>query len=210
MSRSERRAVLTLMALAVLGHGVRLVLVHPGDAPGAVVLLPGADGDSLGAHRDRVAKLMRPLEEGERIDLDVATAQELNRLPRIGPGLAKRIIADRAQRGPFGSLEALERVSGIGPAVLGAVGPFAVFSAPMGAPVAPPGPMEGPADRLVDVNRASRQELQSLPGIGPARAADLVAYRELHGPFATLESLTAVPGIGPGIVARLEGHGQAR
>ena len=57
---------------------------------------------------------------------------------------------------------------------------------------------------IVDVNRASRQELLSLPGIGPARAADLVAYRELHGPFATLESLTAVPGIGPGIVARLE------
>ncbi len=206
MSRSERRAVLTLMALAVLGHGVRLALVHPGDAPGAVVLLPHADGDSLGAHRDRVARLMRPLEEGEHIDLDVATAQELTRLPRIGPGLAKRIVADRAQLGPFGSLEALERVSGIGPAVLEAVGPFAAFSAPTGAPVAPPGPI----DRLVDVNMATRQELQSLPGIGPTRAANLVAYRELNGPFATLESLTAVSGIGPGIVARLEGHARAR
>jgi competence ComEA-like helix-hairpin-helix protein len=206
MKRSERRAVLTLAALAVLGHGVRLVLVHPGEAPGAVAFLPPAEGDSLGAHREMVASLMRPLEAGERIDLDVASAQELTRLPRIGPGLAKRIVADRARRGPFGSLEALGRVSGIGPSGLEALGPFAAFSAPPGGPGSP----RASPGRLVDVNRATAEELLSLPGIGPARAADLVAYREVHGPFATLESLTAVSGIGPGIVARLEGHAQAR
>ena len=206
MKRSEGRAVLTLVALAVLGHGVRLALVHPGEAPGAVALLPPAEGDSLGAHRDMVANLMRPLEEGERIDLDVASAQELTRLPRIGPGLAKRIIADRARRGPFGSLEALERVSGIGPSGLEALEPFAAFSAPSGGSGSP----RSPPGRPINVNRATIEELQSLPGIGPARAADLVAYREVHGPFATLESLTAVSGIGPAIVGRLEGLAQAR
>lgn len=206
MKRSERRAVLTLAALAVLGHGVRLVLVHPGEAPGAVALLPPAEGDSLGAHREMVASLMRPLEAGERIDLDVASAQELTRLPRIGPGLAKRIVADRGRRGPFGSLEALDRVSGIGPSLLEALGPFAAFSA---RPEGPGSPRASPG-RLVDVNRATVEELLSLPGIGPARAADLVAYREVHGPFATLESMTAVSGIGPGIVTRLEDHAQAR
>jgi competence ComEA-like helix-hairpin-helix protein len=205
MSRSERRAVLTLVALAILGQGVRLLLIHPGDAPGAVVLLPIEADDSLGAHRERVAQLVRPLGEGERIDLDVATVQELTRLPRIGPGLAKRIVADRARLGSFGSLEALARVSGIGPAVLEAVGPFAAFSAPSGAPVPPPGAIQ----RLVDVNRATQEELLSLPGIGPTKASELVAYRELHGPFATLESLTAVSGIGPATVARLENHAHA-
>src|SRR6266853_2765345 len=50
-----------------------------------------------------------------RIDLDRATARELERLPGIGPGLAARILADRAERGPFGTPEALLRVRGIGP-----------------------------------------------------------------------------------------------
>jgi competence ComEA-like helix-hairpin-helix protein len=202
MNRSERRAVLALVALAILGHGIRLMLIHPGDAPGAVVLLSHEADDSLGAHRERVARLVRPLADDERVDLDVASVQELMRLPRIGPGLAKRIVAHRSRQGPFGSLEALERVSGVGPALLEAVGPFAAFSAPSGGPAPTPGGIPG----LVDVNRATREELLSLPGIGPTKASDLMAYRELHGPFATLESLTAVSGIGPATVARLEDH----
>ena len=39
----------------------------------------------------------------------------LERLPRIGPALAARIVADRRINGEFGSLEALQRVRGIGP-----------------------------------------------------------------------------------------------
>ncbi len=49
------------------------------------------------------------------LDLDVADAASMERLPRIGPALAARIVADRAERGPFGSLHGLERVRGIGP-----------------------------------------------------------------------------------------------
>jgi DNA uptake protein ComE-like DNA-binding protein len=51
----------------------------------------------------------------EPIDLDRADSAALERLPRIGPALASRIVADRAERGPFGSLEGFERVRGIGP-----------------------------------------------------------------------------------------------
>ena len=50
------------------------------------------------------------------IDLDTASAALLERLPRIGPALAKRIVEDRERRGPFGSLEAFQRVRGVGPA----------------------------------------------------------------------------------------------
>ncbi|MEI6239063.1 MAG: helix-hairpin-helix domain-containing protein [Planctomycetia bacterium] len=67
------------------------------------------------------------------------------------------------------------------------------------------------ADRLVDhdappavqaaftasINTASAVELAQLPGLGPATAARIVAYRDTHGPFATLEALLDVPGIGP-------------
>jgi competence ComEA-like helix-hairpin-helix protein len=51
-----------------------------------------------------------------RIDLNHATARELDRLPGIGPSLAERIVADRAARGPFRRAADLDRVRGIGPA----------------------------------------------------------------------------------------------
>jgi len=43
--------------------------------------------------------------------------EELERLPRIGPALAQRIVEDRQAHGPFGSLTGLQRVRGIGPAM---------------------------------------------------------------------------------------------
>jgi competence protein ComEA len=48
----------------------------------------------------------------------------------------------------------------------------------------------------VDLNRASEEELQTLPGIGPAKARAIVAHREEHGPFAEPGDLRAVSGIG--------------
>lgn len=51
------------------------------------------------------------------IDVESASAAELERLPRIGPTLARRIVEDRAARGPFGSLDGLQRVRGVGPAM---------------------------------------------------------------------------------------------
>ena len=49
------------------------------------------------------------------VDIDRADSAALERLPRIGPALAARIIADRISRGAFGSIEGLLRVRGIGP-----------------------------------------------------------------------------------------------
>ncbi len=205
MRNSERRSVLVMIGLAVLGHGIRLAISDPGDPPGAVSLLPARDSASLGAHRDRVARLMRPLAQGEQVDFDRASVHELVRLPRVGPSVAKAIIADRERRGPFGSLAGLDRVAGVGPVLLRAVQPFAAFS---GHPSA--AGTDGNSAEEVNVNRATVDELRTLPGIGPSRAAKLVAYREVHGPFATLESLADVPGIGPGTVARLRGRVRLR
>ncbi len=48
----------------------------------------------------------------------------------------------------------------------------------------------------VDVNHAGAEELETLPGIGPALAGRIVAYREAHGPFRTPAQLMEVDGIG--------------
>ncbi len=53
----------------------------------------------------------------------------------------------------------------------------------------------------VSLNSATLEQLDSLPGIGPAIARDIITYRETNGPFTSVDQLTDVPGIGP---ARLE------
>jgi competence protein ComEA len=58
----------------------------------------------------------------------------------------------------------------------------------------------------VDINRASAAELESLPRVGPALAARIVAHREAHGPFGSIEALDAVPGVGPATLEALRSH----
>ncbi len=55
----------------------------------------------------------------------------------------------------------------------------------------------GTAAAPVDINRADAAALESLPGVGPATAAAIVAHRDTHGPFRTVEGLLDVRGIGP-------------
>lgn len=52
---------------------------------------------------------------------------------------------------------------------------------------------------LVNINTAGLKELETLPNIGPARAQKIIEYRELHGPFSSLEEITKVDTIGPKI-----------
>lgn len=50
--------------------------------------------------------------------------------------------------------------------------------------------------KVIDINQADIQELDELPGIGPAIAARIVEYREENGPFSKIEDLMEVRGIG--------------
>jgi competence protein ComEA len=59
-------------------------------------------------------------------------------------------------------------------------------------------------DGQVDINLADEALLETLPGIGPAIAGRIVEYRELNGPFATIEELQEVNGIGPATFERLK------
>ena len=58
----------------------------------------------------------------------------------------------------------------------------------------------------VDLNRASVEELDTLPGIGPTKARALVAWREEHGPCRTIDDLTDAPGIGAATIGMIRGR----
>ena len=58
--------------------------------------------------------------------------------------------------------------------------------------------------RLVNVNTATLEELDTLPNIGPVTAQNIIEYREQAGPFSELADLDAVPGIGPSTLEKLE------
>lgn len=55
----------------------------------------------------------------------------------------------------------------------------------------------------INLNTASAEELTSLPGIGEVLAARIVAYREEHGPFQTLDDIMQVSGIGNKVVEEI-------
>jgi competence protein ComEA len=76
----------------------------------------------------------------------------------------------------------------------------------------PPAPLSEPASESagtpsgpININTATQAELETLPGIGPTLAAEIVAYREASGPFAQIEDIQNVPGIGPGRFEQISG-----
>lgn len=100
-----QRGVILLVGLGLVATG--LILFLPSRSPAPLVQEPIALPDT---------RVITPtfLLEPPRVDLNTATAEELCTLPGIGEVLAARILAYREAHGPFGSLEELDNVSGIG------------------------------------------------------------------------------------------------
>lgn len=106
LSRTDRRVVTVLV---VISFGLMV-----------------AQWYRLTQHRPQALKILHP--EGYRYQLDInaATWVEWMQLERIGETLARRIVADRDQRGPFESIDAVQRVDGIGPKTLAALRPHLI------------------------------------------------------------------------------------
>lgn len=202
----EHRAVLLLLGLGVAGHLVRTVVLDARRPPGEV-RLPGssASSDAL-ARRDSLVRLARPVGRGERIDIDRAPARELQRLPGVGPALARRIVEERERSGPFGDTAALRRVEGIGPSKLRRMAPNLAFSVPSraapmpAASAGPPSAAVAPSGAALPIhteviNRGSLADLERISGIGRRRAARIVAFRDSSGPFRSPSDLARVLGI---------------
>jgi competence protein ComEA len=82
------------------------------------------------------------------------------------------------------------------PAVLGSsVSPGSAAPGPSGSPSRPA--RAAPA-AVINLNTATVQQLDTLPGVGPVRAAAIVAWRDANGKFTSVDQLGEVDGIGPG------------
>jgi competence protein ComEA len=174
-------AAILLVALLLLGAPR---LLHRG-ASGAVVAplrLPRP------AHAAAVKKLV----------VDVAGAVRRPGLYRLAPGT--RIADAVAAAGGMTARAELELVNLAAPladgeqVVVPARGAAAAAGAGAASPTAP-----------LDLNTASLEQLDGLPGIGPTTAQKILDYRQAHGAFHSLEDLDAVPGIGPSRLAQLQG-----
>ena len=58
----------------------------------------------------------------------------------------------------------------------------------------------------ISINKATLEQLQTLPGIGESKAQDIITYREQNGPFTTLEDITKVSGIGDALFAKIKDY----
>ena len=153
------------------------------------------------------------------LELNAASAAELEQLPHIGAVLAERITAYRDQIGGFSNREQLLEVEGIGEATLHEIydllylenetfpepepepaGAPAPAAAPQPAETAPPA-TEPPAAAApavtfpLDLNRATAAELEQIPEMQPELAEKIVAFRQQIQAFSSVYELLYVDGM---------------
>lgn len=178
--------------------------------------------------------LSAPIEEDDEpkrpdglIDLNLATAAELELLPGIGASKSETVVANRNAKGPFASVDDLNRVPGFGEKTIERLRPYLTVSdvensaqpvafndrgpeafvhrivtSVASAPSEPaPAPIVTPAGP-VRINVAGVEELQRLEGIGPVMAERILKYRLTYGPYRTLKDLEKVKGVGPKTVEK--------
>ncbi|MBM3983408.1 MAG: helix-hairpin-helix domain-containing protein [Planctomycetes bacterium] len=172
------------------------------------------------AYGDRLrARPTESLAAVDLVDLNSADRNELAQVPGIGPKTADAIVDHRRAHGPFQSVDELLNVRGVGPVTFEKVrhqlraGPATAapaevvstsFSSPITAqkPVASGARKIQPGDAPINVNTATADELQRLPGIGPVTAQAIVAARASKA-FESVNDLDRAKGIGPKTLERL-------
>ena len=132
----ERKALLFFGAVLALGATVRAARAIGGhEAPPASAKaaierqIEAVDSARKQGRKKKAKKPQKPEPEAPAIiDLDIATAEQIETLRGIGPSLARRIVEDRDSLGPFGSLEQLQRVKGVGPKLAARIDSSVTFS----------------------------------------------------------------------------------
>lgn len=195
----------------VADHLARLAAaldVHPAELVGLLVLLVGgtvvsgvlwvaaASPTAAPAPGDRPPDITLSEDEPERLTVHVVGAV---RRPGVVSLPAGARVGDAVQAAGgsrpdayLGGLNLAALVEDgqqvVVPAAGAAGDPEAGVPAPAGSAV--------DAEGRVDLNRATAEDLEQLPGIGPVLARRILTWREEHGPFSTVGQLREVPGIG--------------
>src|SRR5450830_1577606 len=130
---AERKALLFFSVVLVLGASNRAYRTLHSRSPGDSGARSALEAQIKAADSARRSGLRKPKQETTAkpagpVDLDVASEKEIEALRHIGPTLARRIVADRDSFGPFGSMEGLRRVKGIGPSMVGKLDSIVTFS----------------------------------------------------------------------------------
>jgi competence ComEA-like helix-hairpin-helix protein len=133
---AERKALLFFSAVLLLGTATKAY--RASESSGAVGTAAKSALESQIKAADSAKKAGRKSKRGGKrkapevqpgpVDMDVASADEIESLRHIGPSLARRIVADRDSFGPFGSREELLRVKGIGPSMVAKLDSAVTFS----------------------------------------------------------------------------------
>lgn len=120
LATAARWAAVAVLGLAAVG-GLAWVIVTNRTRPAIVQAppaLPTLPSDAGGTSTPP------PPPTGSLLDLNSATAAQLEHLPGIGPAMAQRIIDDRARHGRYASVNQLDRVQGIGKKTLDKLRPY--------------------------------------------------------------------------------------
>ena len=134
---AERKALLFFSIVLVLGASTRAYKSLHSRTPADARTRSALERQIKAADSARKAGLRKPKKEKKQksppkpvgpLDMDVATEKEIEALRHVGPTLARRIIADRDSFGPFGSMEGLRRVKGIGPSMVEKLDSAVTFS----------------------------------------------------------------------------------
>lgn len=182
LHQRRRQLLLAAVALALLLLAARYLLPAGTATPAAPLPPPpgpgtGAAGPSARVVVDVVGEVRRPglyrLADGSRIADAVA---------RAGGATRKAELAQVNLAAPLADGEQVV-VPARGPA---AAAPAAAAGGGGAAPSAP-----------IQLSTATLEQLDSLPGVGPATAQKILDYRTKHGAFSSVDELDAVPGIGP-------------
>lgn len=185
-TQSERKALIFLAAVACLGLGARVARSRGDAALAAAGSTAAIDGQ------------LRAVDSARRAERGARGGKGSRRPARRRTDSLPDGAEPRTRTAPVSAQGASESLTR--PWIVGRMDPG-------GTGIVVPGSAHGPGPTAhgppIDLDRASAAEIERLPGIGPALAGRIVADREAHGAFGSLEALTGVPGIGKRMAERL-------
>ena len=133
-----------------------------------------------------------------KININSASKTELQKLSRIGPKKAERIIKYRLEHGDFKRVEDLAKVKGIGKKTVENLrADIEVISK-----VVLNNEEDNPEGKI-NINLAEIDEFSMMPGIGATKKKKIIEYREKNGYFKTKEEIMNVKGIGEKIFEKI-------